>query len=349
MSPQRVTIRDVAAAADVSVTTVSDSLSGKGRLPEATRIRVVETAERLGYRASSAAKQLRRGRTGVLLMSVTAPDMNDTTSWNVEFFVRVMSGASEYAFTHGYALAMVPLNLSKASTRVPCDGVLLIDPTEENDLVHRATSQSLPIVTIGRLGDRRGYVDNDIPGSVVQLLGVFEREGARQPALISSPLVTSYTRDTAAAYRAWCQERRIEPIIKIVGEGLVEETSREATAQLLDGPSRPDAILGTLDSIAKGAFAGVLNAGLRVPEDCLIASLTDSGAIEGATVPITALDLDPSRMGAEAARLLIDRVEGRTDVDTPVIVDSVLRERESTSVDLARRKFGTALTSGVQA
>ena len=264
-------------------------------------------------------------------MSVTAPDTDDATSWNVEFFVRLMSGASEYAFDHGYALAMVPLKASKGSARVPCDGVLLIDPTDANDLVDRAIAQNLPIVTIGRLGNRQEYVDNDIPRSVKQLLDVFEKHGARRPALITGPLATSYTADTAAAYTSWCVERSIEPVIEIVHGGLAEQAARAAASRLVEAANRPDAILGTLDGIAKGALAAVLSAGLRVPQDCLVASLADSGAIASAEVPITALDLNPALMGAEAARLLINLVEGRTDVDRPLVVPSLLKERQSTN------------------
>ncbi len=60
----RVKIGDVAAAAGVSITTVSHALNGKGRLPEATRRRVREVAERLGYQPSALARGLRAGAVG---------------------------------------------------------------------------------------------------------------------------------------------------------------------------------------------------------------------------------------------------------------------------------------------
>lgn len=62
----RAGIRDVAAAAGVSITTVSDALNGKGRLPDATRRHVREVADRLGYRPSAAARTLRTGKSGLI-------------------------------------------------------------------------------------------------------------------------------------------------------------------------------------------------------------------------------------------------------------------------------------------
>src|SRR6185295_14136328 len=68
---ERAGIRDVAAAAGVSITTVSDALNGKGRLPDETRSRVREVADRLGYRPSAAARTLRTGRSGLIGLTVT--------------------------------------------------------------------------------------------------------------------------------------------------------------------------------------------------------------------------------------------------------------------------------------
>lgn len=69
--PGRAGIRDVAAAAGVSITTVSDALNGKGRLPDATRRHVREVADRLGYRPSAAARTLRTGKSGLIGLTVT--------------------------------------------------------------------------------------------------------------------------------------------------------------------------------------------------------------------------------------------------------------------------------------
>lgn len=326
---KRITIRDVARAAEVSMTTVSDSLTGKGRLPEETRRRVLFEAERLGYKASSNAVNLRAGRTGLLLLSVSAPNADDTTSWNIEFFVRVMSSASEFAFTHGYALAMVPLSPTDYSTRVPCDGVIVVDPVADEILVQRALRENLPLVTIGRLDGVPASVDNDLRASVVQVLEHLRDNGAKRPALLISTTDASYAADAASAYTAWCSQHGITPIISAIPSGPSEESAREATTELLGRDDAPDAILASLDSLAKGALTATLGNGLRVPEDFLIASIADSRSIAGAATPITALDLKPEELGAAAAGMLIGMIERSAEPVDPVIVPATLNIRAS--------------------
>jgi DNA-binding LacI/PurR family transcriptional regulator len=325
---KRITIRDVALAADVSVTTVSDSLTGKGRLPADTRARVLRIAEQMGYKASTAAKNLRAARTGILLMSICAPDTEDATSWDIEFFIRVMSAASEYAFAHGYALAMTPLTASRDSSRVPCDGVIVVDPVDEDHLVRRAEAENLPLVTIGRLRDHEAYVDNDVEAAVDEVLNHFAEQGSSRPALISSATDASYTADAVAAYQQWCARPGVEPRVTLVSRGLSEGAARTAATELFEA-NAPDAILATLDSLAKGAFTAAQTAGIAVPEQCLIASLADSGSIASAPIPLTALDLNPTAMGRAAAAMLIDAIEvgGRS---RSVIVPAELRIRAST-------------------
>lgn len=84
ITPNVPTLRDVATAAGVAVSTVSYALNGKGRVDSATRARVQEVADRLGYRANRSAQNLRSGRTatlGLMLRHRTGiPRSNTSTS-----------------------------------------------------------------------------------------------------------------------------------------------------------------------------------------------------------------------------------------------------------------------------
>lgn len=101
---ERAGIRDVAAAAGVSITTVSDALNGKGRLPEATRRHVREVADRLGYRPSAAARTLRTGRSGLIGLTVTTYGEEPFTFTEFAYFAEMARAATSAALARGYAL-----------------------------------------------------------------------------------------------------------------------------------------------------------------------------------------------------------------------------------------------------
>jgi DNA-binding LacI/PurR family transcriptional regulator len=311
----RITIRHVAKAAGVSVTTVSDSLSGKGRLPDETRKKVLQTAKELGYQASSAAKSLASGRTGIIMMSIAAPDTAVTSMWNVEFFVRVMSAASEVASAKGYALAMAPIGDWTGSSSLPYDGAIVVDPVKENKLVQRALLDGRPLVTVGRLdSEATSCVDNDFSVIVPEVLDHLWQQGSRRPALIASPVSASYAADCVQAYKTWCGGKSVDPLIEVVSGSLSEDTGRQAAIKLLSGAEAPDAIFATLDRLALGASMAA-TAGRQV----MIVSLGDSSAVAGASVPLTAVELNPVEMGRAAAEMLIEQIEGKQDIRSVTI------------------------------
>lgn len=99
--PGRAGIRDVAAAAGVSITTVSDALNGKGRLPDATRRHVREVAERLGYRPSAAARTLRTGKSGLIGLTVTTYGDEPFTFTEFAYFAEMARAATSAALARG--------------------------------------------------------------------------------------------------------------------------------------------------------------------------------------------------------------------------------------------------------
>src|SRR5215472_3349651 len=123
VTARRVTIRDVARAAGVSTTTVSDALSGNGRLPEATRGRVAAVAGRLGYRANPAARSLRGQRVGGI--GLYLPD----NAGSFAYYLELASGAASEALAHGLALTLIPRSPDPFRlTAFPIDGFIAVDP-----------------------------------------------------------------------------------------------------------------------------------------------------------------------------------------------------------------------------
>jgi DNA-binding LacI/PurR family transcriptional regulator len=326
-SGRRVTIKDIARAAGVSVTTVSDSLSGNGRLPAETRERIRQLAKELGYRPSAAARSLVGSRTGLLLMSVAAPDTPTSSLWSIDFFTNLMISAAGRAATCGFALALSPASVPP---NLSYDGAIVVDPTADNELLTQASGEAVPIVTVGRSTQGHPWVDNDYPTIVPAVLAHLQACGARRPALLASDPAMSYVRDTADQYTEWCAEHGCEPHIAYVDAGISQTAGRDAAARLLRGDHRPDAVLATLDQLAMGVIVAVGELGWSVPGDVLVASLGDSAMITHSRVPITAVDLSPDELGRRAVDMLIEQIAGTSAPPANQLVPGRLLVRAST-------------------
>lgn len=305
----RVGIKEVAAAAGVSVTTVSHALNDKGRLPEATRQRVRAIADQLGYRPNATARNLVVGRTGLIGLVVSQHGGPPFAVTDFAYFGQLMLAASTAAIGEGYALVLAPADGALAPQGgIAVDGAIIVDPVRDDPLVSALGRAGITVVTTGRmLGDDRScWVDNDHIAGTRSMLDHLQRCGAERIALMTSPLEISYTFDVERAYRDWCASERVEPLVKAPELGLSERAGYAAAGELLSLPEPPDAIFATYDRLAYGTLMAAEARGVRVPDDLLLATTaTESQAPEQARPALTTLNLNPEEIGRAAASLLI--------------------------------------------
>lgn len=328
---ERVSIRDVARAAGVSTTTVSDALSGRGRLPQSTRDRVAKVAADLGYTANPNARWLRSGRTGAVGLYVPARTVG------LEYYMRLALGAADEAFTHGLALTLVPAWRGSTPPALHLDGVVVSDPVRGDPMLARLAALGVPVVTCERdvtPGARHAArAQGDHRHGTRLLLDHLADQGARRIAVLCPGDETSFGADIRSAHAEWCAERGLEHLLEDVpfAANLDDVTSAVGRALV----SRPDALVAVPDGSLAPALQALHGAGLTVPDDVLLASYVDSIGLASMPVPITAVDLSPREMGHEATRLLADLVEGRSEPGQVVDVPVRLVVRESTSRSLA--------------
>jgi DNA-binding LacI/PurR family transcriptional regulator len=326
---KRVGIQDIAREANVSITTVSHALNGKGRLSPEIRERVRLVAERLGYRANPQARGLATGRTMTLAVQVGSPQA-EVLMPDFRYFAELLNAASARALKLGYGLLLAPAGASPGLIgELAIDGAIIVDPTGEEALLERT---DVPRVTTGRApgdADDVAWVDNDQRAGARMVLDHFARTGRSRPALLTTSGRQSYVEDAVAEYLDWCREHDFEPLVGRVGEVPTEAAATPAAAGLLSRRPRPDAIYATLDRMAVGALIACRSAGLSVPEDLAVAAITDTYVLRSADPPVTALDLNAPRIGREAVELLVGLVEGE-EPSRAVTVPSRLVKRTST-------------------
>lgn len=334
----RIGIRDVAAAAGVSPTTVSHALSGKGRLPEATRERISAIAEELGYRPNANARNLVSGKSGLLGIVVSSSDESPFGLGDFDYFVQLLSAATGAAVERGRALVVAGLRSgTDAFGQVDVDGAIVVDPVSNDPLLDNLDFAGVPVVTTGRRdGPPRNdrpecWVDNDHLKATESILSHLEGRGARRIGLISTSPVTSYTREAIRGYEHWCESRRQDPMTVLVEGPINEGAGFKAAERLLENDEPPDAIYATLDQLALGALLASRAKSMSVPKDVMIAGCTDSHASAWADPPLTAVTLNPEEIGRAAVSSLIELIEGEGSVPKPVIIPTGIVERQSTA------------------
>ncbi len=330
----RPTIRDVAKAAGVSVTTVSHALNGKGRVDPETRALVGQVVRQLGYRANRHAQVLRSGRTGALaLLLPVQADMGLNEALGLDFYMRLASAAAAAAFAREQALMLLPpAVVSTGLGGLGIDGGIVVDPSPLDPRTELLAGGGLPVVTIERdLGrpDDPWYVTGQTAASTRQLLDHLHAQGARRICLLAPQTDWGWTTETLRAYEQWIAGHGAPRLVVPVAMRHGEESAFAATRRLLAEPDPPDAIFVVASRFIPGVQHAAKDAGRLVPGELLIAAGVDSVHAREGDPPVTALDLHPERQAEAAVEMLLARLDDDTPAG-PRYVPAALRLRAST-------------------
>ncbi|MGW1997397.1 LacI family DNA-binding transcriptional regulator [Embleya sp. NPDC001921] len=332
MTARIVTLIDVARAAGVSRSTASDALQGSGRVAEATRTRVRETAEALGYRPNSAARRLRRAGTGAIGLYLPRTATRLDYYMNLAFGVvaRAQDDGLDVVLLGGSAGAHGPV-----ASRV--DGLLLIDPDAADQAVAVMLDAGVPVVT----GERypgpssvpSGAVVCDNAASLTALLDHLAGQGARRPALLAPGGDSTWARALRTTAEAWGTARGVAVAVRRVPFAATPAEAAEAVRGLLEADPAVDAVVCGPDGAAPGILHAATALGRTPGRDLLVASCVDGTAVRTSSPPITAVDLRPADYGRACAELLCDILAEHTPPDTIRPHEWVLHARASTQPD----------------
>lgn len=329
---KRVNIKDVARLAGVSPTTVSHALGGQRPVSEATRKKVLDAVERLGYRPHPGARSLKAGGTGVLaLCAVNATSTSPLA--DLEYYFRLMRGVTEVAHEEGYAVVVVPsANSHLYWDRLLVDGAVIADPPVADPNLAFLRTQGLPFVTVGRVPETpdEGYwVDDDNEAETRAMLDHLRERGARDITLVTWVTSDNWTQTGMRTYDAWCREHGLTPRVEEV-EVKREDPLAEAAQRILEGPHRPDAVYGLYELPAIAVLRRARDLGIAVPEDLMVAGPSDFGLAVRSVPPMTTLEYDVESQGREAARMLVQLIRGEPVQEPRKLIPFSIAERDST-------------------
>ncbi|MFB7664150.1 LacI family DNA-binding transcriptional regulator [Kitasatospora sp. NPDC056138] len=307
---RRPTGRDVARLAGVSQATVSLVFSGSEsghRVSEATRQRVREAARSLGYRPQAAGRQLRLGRSGMILLAV--PNILGP------FFGRVLVGVHEEAGKHGLAVVVSSgwgsATLAEAATTSRFDGLLICSPDDSQlgELPSDTPAVFLDADPLGLSGSRaRPTVELDVAGgmrvAVEHLVGL----GHRRIGHLRSTHSAYTFRVRQAAFEAAAKGLEVVEVGVSLNEG--QRAARSAAYQLLGAPDRPRAVICDDDVVASGLYQAAADLGLRIPADISVVGIDNIPVADLLAPPLTTVDLPGEALGRVGVAALAALLRG---------------------------------------
>lgn len=309
---EKMTIGDIARELGVSKTTVSRAISGKGRIGEETRNRVLAYIEAHHYSPNVIAKGLAQNKTYNLGMVLPG-------DYNIEelpFFQKCMLGISRAASEAGYdvLVSMVTpdhiAQLERAVTNRKVDGVILTRTLADDEPMRYLAENSVPFVAIGSTNDIQAVqIDNDHRNACRELTGALLDRGVRKIALIggSENYIVTQNRlqgfmDAFEKRAGWDGERQV--FLNVGGSKEVEEI----TETLLT--NRVECIVCMDDFLCGCVLNALQQRHIAVPEQIQVVSFYDSSILANRIPAVTSIRFDVEELGRKACELLLRMLDG---------------------------------------
>lgn len=322
-----VTINDVARAAGVSKSTVSQYLNGRYEyMSLETRQRIKEIIADLSYRPNALARSLKQKKThtiAAVVSSILNPFMTNT-----------IRGAEDYCKEEGFHLILCnadddpqqELEYLQTLESKQIDGILISTTGRNNESLRELNANGTPVVLFSRyvpeLGVDTVTVDNraGIGMGIRHLMA----QGHSRIAFFVLPYSESPVtprRDRAQAYRDFMQEYGLP----FTEEWLVETSNEETVLseqldRLLRGPGpRPTALFGANDLMTMSLVRLLKNRNMRIPQDMAVMGFDDWEWAPYLLTPITVVAQPSYEMGRRATERLVQRIRGKLTDAEPVL------------------------------
>lgn len=326
---KKMTIADVAEALDVSKTTVSRAISGKGRIGEDTRQKVLAYIAANDYKPNVIAKGLAQKKTYNIALVIPG----DCNLVDMPFFQNSMQGICEEASANDYDVMLVTTtgsssaNLERMIANNKVDGVILSRSLVKDRNVALLKAQSIPFVLMGTSRDANILqVDNDHRAGCSELVSRMIRRGSTRVGLIGGSRNYVVNRARRQGYEDAFQNAGIQ-------------TER---ALIFEDCDRPDRIESAVEKLVQEKVQGIVcmddvvcsvvlrilsEREIRVPQQIQVASFYDSTLLKNNKPAVTSLLFDDKALGALTCRVLLRYIQGeKVEAKTLLGYQLVIRE-----------------------
>lgn len=331
---RQTTIKDIAQALKVSISTVSRALRNSPDVGEETRKAVKALAEELDYQPNKLALSLLRKQTNTIGLIIP----------NLDYVLATMvKGIDEVALEAGYTVMVCQSDESFGREMVNTkrlleslvDGFIISVSSETSvfDHVKKIQSKKIPLVMFDRVIDSikapKVRLDN-FEGGKIATQHLID-QGYKKIALLAGPENLNISNERKEGYLESLKNNKIKADKNsIVYCDFNQEYAYIATKELLSGKQKPDAIFAISDRLAIGAMRAIKEAKLRMPTDIGLVGFNNEPITSLLTPAISSVEMHAFEIGKATAKIFIEMLHSDADLsEKEIIIKPKLFVRES--------------------
>ena len=322
MGNSRMTVREIARLAGVSVATVSRVYNGVGHVAPTTRRKVLDAIEATGFRPDPLGKALaagRHGAVGLVFPGLAGP-----------YFAELIQGFESAAVQSRASVHILCTHMrddaeaqvSEMARRV--DGIAVLGGTVGDEALAGLAKAVPTVVMAGAAPAGATSVRVENRDAMADLTThLLADHQLRDLVFVGTPEGSPDVWERYAGFAAAHRDRDLTPA-EPLRVPMVSHDGLRATEELLDGGARPGALVCANDELALGALIAVLGRGLRVPQDVVLTGFDDGPMAALVSPPLTTVRQPAGEMAARAAAILLT-TEERTECDVLLPTEVVVR------------------------
>ncbi|MDQ0215033.1 LacI family transcriptional regulator [Oikeobacillus pervagus] len=329
-----VTIYDVAREANVSMATVSRVVNGNPNVKPATRKKVLDVIERLGYRPNAVARGLASKKTTTV--GVIIPDISNI------FYAELVRGIEDIATMYKYNIILSnsdqnkekELHLLNTMLGKQVDGIVFMGGQISEGHVTEFERSPVPVVLAGSVepSEKIPSVNIDYNRAAYDAVSLLVKEGHKDIAFIAGPFNDTINKELVLrGYEQALQDANLPIREELIAEGdYTYDSGIECWQKFYESPLKPTAIFVSNDEMALGVIHGAQDAGVKVPDELEVISFDSSRLALMVRPQLTSVVQPLYDIGAVSMRLLTKFMNKEKVEDHIVVLPHRIEKRGST-------------------
>lgn len=333
---RRITIKDLSKFLSLSTSTISRALLHDKNVNEETRKRVLDAAEKLGYKPNLTALNLQSGQSRTI--GFVVPEMI------TPFSSSVLKGIQNILYPLGYRIIITQSDEDPLIERknlqlleeFNVDAIIinLCHETHNNEVYQNIMDKGTPLIFFDRIPHKsldvsKVIIDDAIKASL--MVEYLIKTGRKRIVHIMGPSTIRNAVERVNGYKRILMKYNIfDENLIIQTDGMTFEHGKKAVKQLLNKDIEFDSIFAFSDTLAMGAMNFLLEQKVRIPDEVAIASFSGTELSTMVYPQLTSVQQPLEKMGEEAAKLALEKIKNSIAPSQSILMDAELVYRAST-------------------